>query len=77
MTHAYRLHIYDGAYEVLHQRRYIVMLDLDAPGLAGILDRQLQALTHDAIAANEPMASPRLEVCDAVTDTKVLDWTGA
>ncbi|MFI6228860.1 hypothetical protein ACIBCR_16275 [Micromonospora echinospora] len=79
MTHPappqrYRLHIFDGAYEVLHDRKYIVTLDLDMPGLDGILDRHLQGLTRAALAANEPMTCPRLEVRDAVTGVKVLDW---
>lgn len=73
----YRLHIYDGTYEVLHKRVYTLVIDLDGPGVDGMLDRQLQALTREARAANEPMDSPRLEVCDARTGTKVLDWTGA
>ncbi|MFC4146631.1 hypothetical protein ACFO0M_10220 [Micromonospora mangrovi] len=73
----YRLHIHDGQYEVLHNRRHIVVLDLSVPGYATILSQQLQALTREALAANEPMDSPRLTVHDAATDTYVLDWTGA
>lgn len=73
----YRLHIFDGVYEVLHDRTYLITLDLDRPGYEGTLDRQLQALTREAEAANEPMDRPRLEVRDAVTGVKVLDWTGA
>ncbi|OKI47247.1 hypothetical protein [Micromonospora sp. CB01531] len=73
----YRLHIFDGQYEVLASRRYVVVLDLSVPGYASILSQQLQALTRDARAANEPMDAPRLEVCDAATGTKVLDWSGA
>ncbi|MEU5950529.1 hypothetical protein ABZ793_34010 [Micromonospora sp. NPDC047465] len=73
----YRLRIYDGQYEVLHRRNYVVTLDLDGPGLDGTLDRQLQTLTREALAANEPMDSPRLEVCDARTGAVLLDWSGA
>ncbi|MEK8108636.1 hypothetical protein NKG94_34370 [Micromonospora sp. M12] len=72
----YRLHIYDGDYEVLHKRTYTLNVDLDGPGVDGLLDRQLQALTREARAANEPMDSPRLEVRDARTGAKMLDWTG-
>jgi hypothetical protein len=74
----YRLHIFDGQYEVLHQRQYFVTLDLDGPvSVDGILSERLQALTREALVANEPMDSPRLKVRDAVTGATVLDWTGA
>ena len=76
-TPRYRLHIFDGAYEVLHDRTYVTVLELDRPGYEGVLDRWLQALTREATAANEPISVPRLEVRDAVTGVKVLDWTGA
>lgn len=72
----YRLHIFDGQYEVLHQRRYVLVLDLSVPGYAAVLGQQLQALTREALAANEPMDHPRLEVRDAVSGVKVLDWAG-
>ncbi|GAB3856500.1 hypothetical protein GCM10029963_52980 [Micromonospora andamanensis] len=73
----YRVHVFDGQYEVLHKRRFTYQLDLDGPGLDGILDRLLQALTRAALADNEPMDCPRLEIRDAQTGTTVLDWTGA
>ncbi len=73
----YRIHVFDGQYEVLHKRRYIYQLDLDGPGVDGMLDRLLQALTRAALAENEPMDSPRLEIRDAKSGTTVLDWTGA
>ncbi|EEP73487.1 hypothetical protein MCAG_03814 [Micromonospora sp. ATCC 39149] len=73
----YRLRVYDGAYEVLHKRRYVVTLDLEYPGLDGVLSQHLQQLTREALAANEPMDSPRLEVCDPRTGTVLLDWSGA
>lgn len=76
-TPRYRLHIFDGTYEVLHKRVYIVTVDLDGPGADAYLTQQLQALTREAIAANEPMDSPRLEVRDAATGVLVRDWTGA
>ena len=75
MIGRYRLRVFDGAYEVLATRTYVVTLDLAGPGLDGVLDRQLQSLTREAIAANEPMDAPRLEVWDGTT--KVLDWSGA
>ncbi|RGC68406.1 hypothetical protein C5N14_13550 [Micromonospora sp. MW-13] len=73
----YRVHVFDGQYEVLHKRVYTQHLDLEGPGVDGILDRLLQALTRAALAENEPMDSPRLEIRDARTGTTVLDWSGA
>lgn len=73
----YRLRVYDGQYEVLSDRTYSVVVDLDSPSASGILDRQLVALVREATAANEPMDVPRLEVCDWLTGVKVMDWTGA
>lgn len=72
----YRLHIFDGQYEVLHRRTYQIELDLDGPGVGPMLDRQLMALTAAARSANEPMDEPRLEVRDWATGVKVLDWSG-
>lgn len=79
MHHArrYRLRIYDGAYEVLHQRDYFVTLDLSSSIADHVLGQKLVALTREAELANEPMDAPRLEVRDAITDVKVMDWTGA
>lgn len=74
-TQQYRLHIFDGQYEVLHQRNHVLILDLDVPGYESTLDRHLWALTRDAMAANEPMGSPRLEVRDAA-GAVVRNWTG-
>jgi hypothetical protein len=71
-THQYRLKIFDGQYEVLHKRLFMVDLDLQSASLPGILDRQLVILTRQAEAANEPMDNPRLEVWAG--DVKVLDW---
>ncbi|MFI2663755.1 hypothetical protein [Micromonospora carbonacea] len=73
----YRLKIYDGQYEVLHNRTHVVDVDLDSPTMGGVLDRQLAALTRAALDANEPMDRPRLEVVDPETGDVVLDWTGA
>lgn len=71
-----RLHIYDGDYEVLPKRMYVVTLDMEGPGLSGLLTGYLQSLTREAIAANEPMDHPRLEVRDPVTRDLILSWTG-
>ncbi|GGM14435.1 hypothetical protein [Micromonospora yangpuensis] len=73
----YRVHVFDGQYEVLHDRTFTQQLDLEGPGVDGILDRLLQALTRAALAENEPMDVPRLEIREAQSGAKVLDWTGA
>jgi hypothetical protein len=73
----YQLRVFDGAYEVLHQRRYEDALDLDSPGVGNTLDRWLRQLTREATAANEPMDHPRLEIWDVETGVKVRDWSGA
>ncbi|SBT63910.1 hypothetical protein GA0070622_0878 [Micromonospora sediminicola] len=75
-SRVYRVHVFDGAYEVLHKRTLTYQLDLEGPGVDGVLDRLLQALTRAALAENEPMGSPRLEIRDA-TGTTVLDWMGS
>ncbi|AYF30589.1 hypothetical protein CSH63_24725 [Micromonospora tulbaghiae] len=73
----YRVHVFDGAYEVLHKRTLTYQLDLEGPGVDGVLDRLLQSLTRAALADNEPMDAPRLEIRDARTGATVLDWNGA
>ncbi|MET7949201.1 hypothetical protein [Micromonospora sp. NPDC005324] len=75
-TQQYRLHIFDGDYEVLHKRTHIAYLDLNLPNYESALDRHLWALTRDARAANEPMDAPRMEVRDAA-GTVVRNWTGS
>lgn len=72
----YRLRIYDGDYEVLANRVHVITLDLAGPGVDAILAERLQALTRTAMAANEPMEHPRLELWDEATGAKVRDWTG-
>jgi hypothetical protein len=74
-TRRYRLRIFDGTYEVLHQRAYYVTVDLSSAMADHILNRQLVALVQEARAANEPMDAPRLEVWD--DNVKVMDWTGS
>lgn len=68
----YRVRIFDGTYEVLHKRTFLLAVDLLSPTLSGVLYGELVILTGQAEAANEPMNSPRLELWDG--DVKVLDW---
>ncbi|GAA2696606.1 hypothetical protein [Actinoplanes palleronii] len=70
----YRLRIYDGQYEVLHENNFVVDVDLDSPMRNGILDRQLTSLVQLAQIANEPMDRPVMKVCDYATGKPLLDW---
>jgi hypothetical protein len=70
--HTYRVRIFDGPYEVLHNRTFLVAIDLQSPSLSGALYSELALLTSQAEAANEPMDRPRLELWDG--DVKILDW---
>lgn len=69
----YRLRIFDGAYEVLHNNRFVIDVDLDQPTMNAILDRQLVALVELGRIANEPMDRPVMKVCDLDTGRPVLD----
>lgn len=71
----YKLRIYDGQYEVLHDNNFVVDVDLDSSTMNGVLDRQLVALVDLATIANEPMKRPVMKVCDLVTGEPLLDWT--
>jgi hypothetical protein len=71
----YKLRIYDGQYEVLHNNNFVVDVDLDSPTMSGVLDRQLVALVQLATIANEPMDRPVMKVCDLVTGKPLMDWT--
>lgn len=71
----YRLRIFDGQYEVLHDNMFVVDVDLESPSMNGILDRQLVALVQLATVANEPMDRPVMKVCDLVTGKPLMDWT--
>lgn len=74
-TARYRLHVYDGTYEVLHKRLLTIDLDLNSPALPGILDRKLQDLSRQAsVVENEPMDYPRLEVCDIRSGAVLYNW---
>lgn len=68
----FRVRIFDGPYEVLHKRNFLLAVDLQSPSLAGILYSELTKLTDQAQAENEPMERPRLELWDR--DVKILDW---
>jgi hypothetical protein len=70
----YRLRIYDGAYEVLHQRLFTIDIDLDSPARDSLLAHKLAALSSLAEAVGESMNAPVLTVHDIRTDTKILDW---
>jgi hypothetical protein len=74
MLRRYRLRIFDGQYEVLHNNRFYVDVDLDSPVRNGILDRQLVALIELATIANEPMDRPIMRVCDHDSGRPILDW---
>lgn len=73
-----RLRIYDGTYEVLHNRVHDAHLDIDPddPISRPELRAALRALTRQAIAAGEPMDAPRLVVEDWATGAYLLDVVG-
>lgn len=73
MLKRYRLKIFDGAYEVLHNNRYHIDVDLDSATAGPILDRQLVALVELGRIANEPMDRPVMKVCDLNTGRPILD----
>jgi len=68
----YRVKIFDGEYEVLQKRTFLLAVDLASASMSGILYSQLVTLTRQAALANEPMDAPRLELWDG--NVKVLDW---
>jgi hypothetical protein len=72
----YRLRIFDGQYEVLHNNRFVVDVDLDSPARGGILNTQFAALIELATIANEPMKRPVMKVYDLETNERLLDWIG-
>jgi hypothetical protein len=74
MLQRYRLRIYDGTYEVLHQRLFTIDIDLDSPARDSQLSHKLAVLTSLAEASNESMNAPVLAVHDIKTDAKLLDW---
>lgn len=71
--HTYQVRIFDGPYEVLHKRTFLLAVDLQSASLPGMLYSELAKLTGQAMAANEPMGSPRLELWDG--HVKILDWS--
>lgn len=72
----YRLRIFDGQYEVLHNNRFYVDVDLDSPARGPILNTQLVALIDLAGIANEPMDRPVMKVCDFDSGKPLMDWIG-
>ena len=70
----YRLKIFDGDYEVLHQRVFDVHVDLQSPERDVILGQWLNTLTKLARSARESMDCPVLVVCDPVSGKPLLDW---
>jgi hypothetical protein len=74
MLKRYRLKIFDGQYEVLHNNRFYVDVDLDSTTRNSILDRQLVALVELGRIANEPMDRPVMKVCDHDNGRTILDW---
>lgn len=71
--HTYRVRIFDGPYEVLHRRNFLLAVDLQSASMPGILYSELTKLTGEAMAANEPMDRPRIELWAG--DVKILDWS--
>lgn len=70
----YRLKIYDGLYEVLPKLSFFIELpDLVSPASELRLMQRLTSLTELAIAYNEPMAHPRLQVCDLATGKSLME----
>lgn len=69
----YRLRIYDGQYEVLPKLSLYADVNLDNPASEVLLLQRLTSLTALAIAHNEPMEHPRLQVCDVATGKAVME----
>ena len=69
----YRLKVFDGQYEGLHNNLYEIDVDLESPTRNSILDRQLSALIELGRNANEPMDRPLRKVCAVSTGNPILD----
>jgi hypothetical protein len=76
MLQRYRLHIYDGQYEVMPNDLFVIDVDLDSSTCGAILNRQFVALVRLAGIRNEPMDAPVMTVHDLKTDKKIMDWVG-
>ena len=74
----YRLHLYDGGYELLADETHAVAVDLETPeGHAAaqvVLADRARALVARAVDAGEYVNHPRLELRDWLTGHKELDW---
>ncbi len=74
----YRLKIFDDDYEVLRDRLFTVMLDLDGPGrteVEPLLNARIRALASHARIAPSRLKQVRLEVHDFHDGgNKVMDW---
>lgn len=77
---SYRLRIFDAQYELLPDRIFVTVLDLENPtswpAVRSELNGQLMNLAEQARAAGEWVEHPRLQVHDLATGEKVFDWVG-
>lgn len=78
MMRKYRLHLYDGDYELLGDETHSVAVDLEtAEGHAAaqtVLSERARALVYRARTSGEQVDRPRLEIRDWLTGRKELDW---
>lgn len=78
MLRKFRLHLYDGDYELLADETHSIAVDLDSPaGHAAaqpVLADRARALIARARSSREYVFQPRLEVRDWLTGQKELDW---
>lgn len=74
----YRLHLFDGDYELLADETHSIAVDLDSPeghaAAQAVLADRARALVAHAQAAGEYVTQPRLELRDWLTGRKELDW---
>jgi hypothetical protein len=74
----YRLHLYDGDYELLADETHSIAVDLDSPeGHAAaqtVLAGRARALIERARDRGDYVTRPRLELHDWLTGRKELDW---
>lgn len=78
MQRKYRLHLFDGGYELLADETHSIAVDLEtAEGHAeaqAVLYARARALIERARDTGEYVNHPRLEVRDWLTGQKELDW---
>lgn len=74
----YRLHLFDGDYELLADETHSIAVDLDSPeGHAAaqtVLAGRGRALIERARDCGDYVTRPRLELHDWLTGRKELDW---